>query len=189
MVAAARVDPADPRGAVGAEFLLPDRDARFDFVDEATGGGEGLLAVRRARGADDGDLADAQRADAVDGGDLDARDVALDRDGDALELGAGHRRVGLVVEAGHRTALVPVSHDAQEDREAPRSRVRHVRDRLVDRERLAADVDQHRADYTPGLRGAAWSRSPRCHAPLLPPVFCSSPTSIVMPRSMPLSMS
>ena len=60
---------ADPLlGAVGERLVLPDRHLVLQGVDQCAGGLEGLAAVARRGGADDGDVADGQRAGAMDGG-------------------------------------------------------------------------------------------------------------------------
>ena len=53
-VAAARVFPTDPVGAIGAVLALPDRHAVFDAIDQGATGLEGFGAVGRAGGANDG---------------------------------------------------------------------------------------------------------------------------------------
>src|SRR6478672_2394069 len=75
---AARVDPADPRGTVGAVLALPDRHARLDAVDELAAGLERLAAMRCARGADDRCIPHGERADAVDGAHANALHLLLE---------------------------------------------------------------------------------------------------------------
>jgi predicted RNase H-like HicB family nuclease len=100
--------------------------------------------------ADDGDLAHEEGAGAMQGGHAHAGRAGLDLRGDAEELRAGHRRVGLVLEAVHRVALVGVADDAEEDGDGARAGVGDVRDGLVDRDGVAAEVDEHRGDYSGG---------------------------------------
>src|SRR2546423_8626172 len=55
----------DPDGAILGVFLLPDRHDRLELVNRCTRRGERGIAVGSGRGYDDGDVADAEIADAV----------------------------------------------------------------------------------------------------------------------------
>src|SRR5690348_17211549 len=54
--------------AVGEGLVLPDGHLGLEVVDEPAAGVEGFGAVGAGRGDDDGEVADLEVADAVDGG-------------------------------------------------------------------------------------------------------------------------
>ena len=69
---------ADPLlGPVVEDLVLPDRHLGLQRVDQGARGGEGVAAVGRGGGDDDGEVADPQLADPVHG--RDAADVVLAR--------------------------------------------------------------------------------------------------------------
>ena len=95
---AARVLPADPVRPVGAVLALPDGDALLHAIDHEPARAERLAAMGSARGADHRDVADLERAHAVQRGDARAGDLGFDLGSNAVHLGDRHRRVGLVLE-------------------------------------------------------------------------------------------
>ena len=117
---AARSAAVDPtRVAVDVMFLLPDRDAVLDLVDDVAARGERLGPVRRAHTDPDGHLAERKVADAVHAGGP-AHAVLLDGFGnDALALAHGERGEGFVLQSPDLPALVVITHPALEARVAP----------------------------------------------------------------------
>ena len=64
-VSATRILPADPRGAVGPDLALPDRNPGFDAIDERAACLERFAPMGSARRADDSSVANVQATDAV----------------------------------------------------------------------------------------------------------------------------
>ena len=64
-------------GAVGPEFLLPDRDDLLEGIDQPAAGLESLVAVGATDGDHDADFPQVQMAHAVDECDVDDRPACL----------------------------------------------------------------------------------------------------------------
>lgn len=190
---AARVAPADPIRPLGPVLALPDRNARFDLVDEPPARGERLAPMRCARGAHDGRVAHAERADTVNDGDPHARNVALDFLGDTAHLGHGHGRVGLVFEERHGASVRFIPDDPDKNVDAARARSRDGRDDGSEVDRMLDESDargafEHPADASTAVRTEKMHYARRVRVSL--PVLVESAPSVerAEPRAVRLSI-
>ncbi len=86
---------------VGEHLVFPDRDLGLEGVDEVAARRERLVAVRRGRRRDDGEVADREGPGPVDGGHPDARRCGPPPSSQTRASCVGGARVGRVVEPVH----------------------------------------------------------------------------------------
>lgn len=131
----AGIFPADPIGAVGAVLAFPDGDRPLYAIDERPAGAEGLTAVDGARDAEDGDVPDRKRTDAMLHGDADPGEVVSHSRFDACNFRFGHRVVGVVFELSDRSTIIEVADDAVKNINGAGARVGNRREQRLEEER------------------------------------------------------
>src|SRR6266540_6963697 len=95
---AARVLPTYPIGPIGSVLPFPNGDALLQPIDHQAARPKGFRSVRGAGCADHGDLADPELSHAMESGDSNARYFPFDFGAYAIHFGAGHARVGFVLQ-------------------------------------------------------------------------------------------
>jgi hypothetical protein len=128
--------PADPIGAVGAVLAFPDRDRPFDTIDERPAGAEGLAAVDGARDAEDGDVPDRKRTDAMLYRHADAGEVVHDGRFNARNFRFGHCVVGVVFELSYRSSVIEIADNAVKNINGAGTRVGNRSKQWLNEERL-----------------------------------------------------
>jgi len=112
VAAGGAVDPL--AGAFDVVFFFPDRHAGLGFVDDIATGVERGAAMRGGDTGPDGEIADLQRADAVDAVGGDEVEFGAGFFEDAVALAFGECGEGFVVERADGAAVVVVAHPAFE---------------------------------------------------------------------------
>src|ERR1051325_7621851 len=92
--------------------MFPDWDAHFHLVDNVLAGFEGFAAVGGGDFDPEGGLVDGDDADAVDEADGFDRPPGGDFGEDMVELAAGHRLEGFVVDGGNLLLTFGCAHNA-----------------------------------------------------------------------------
>ncbi|MFM1966680.1 MAG: hypothetical protein RL134_2405 [Actinomycetota bacterium] len=118
--------------------MLPHGDARLDLLDERGAGSEGIAPMRRAGSGRECAVADLEGTGAMRDGDGDDVEALGDLGCEVSESVAG-ARMGFVVEAQDRPAVVVVSDVSREGDDRTRSRVIDERGHVARRDGLGGD--------------------------------------------------
>src|SRR5690349_14091039 len=155
-----------PRIAVLVVFLLPDRHAMFDFIDDVAARAEGFVAMRGTHADPDGDVGERQRSHAMHA--RGARD-AIPLDGflhDARAFLLGKLRIRFVFQARDGHAFVVIAHPAFERRETAAGDVPHLALQGCSIERCGTELERFHPPATGGMKTTASPALSGCdHSP------------------------
>jgi len=135
----ARVFPTDPIRSVGTVFTLPNRDIRFDFVDQPSTGDKRFASMGRGGGAHYGNVSDCERPNAMQSRQTKGSKGLCDALHDLAHLFFCHGLVRMVLKQRHWPALVFIAHSPDEKSNPSHFGPAHSVQSLLDSDWFGAD--------------------------------------------------